>query len=123
MNKEQRSKQNDIRERTYTFSLQIIKLVGALPNKPEYWPFRDQLLRSGTSIGSNCVEAVGVSSRKEFGRYNEIALRSAQEARYWLNLLKDSRLVEASDIDPLIDEVNQLCKMLYVTVKSIKNNS
>lgn len=47
-------------------------------------------MRSGTSVGANLVEATSSSSKLEFKKFHEIALKSANETKYWLGLLRDS---------------------------------
>jgi four helix bundle protein len=63
-----------------------------LPNKRSAWIIIDQLIRSATSIGANLIEARAASSRLEFKRFYEISLKSANETKYWLCLLRDARL-------------------------------
>jgi four helix bundle protein len=77
---------SDIRYRAYKFSLDAIKLVEEFPNKRIAWIITDQLFRSVTSIGANLVEAKSASSKKDFIKYYEIALKSANESKYWLCL-------------------------------------
>lgn len=80
-----------------------------------------QLMRSATSIGANVSEASGSSSRTEYKRYFEIALKSANESLYWLNLLKDSNeWKQTTQIDELIAECKALGKMLAAAVKKLK---
>mgnify|MGYP003866386553 CR=1 FL=1 len=61
-----------------------------LPNKKVYWVISDQLLRAATSIGANIVEAKASSSKRDFIKFYEIALKSANETKYWLGLLRDA---------------------------------
>jgi len=84
----------DLRQRCYKFSLDIIAFTDTLPNKRSAWIITDQLIRSATSIGANLIEARASSSRLEFKKFYEIALKSANETKYWLNLLKDTKLAE-----------------------------
>lgn len=88
------NKAKDIKERAYSFSLKIISLVKEFPPNTIYRIFGDQLLRSATSIGANLIEAKGSSSRKDFARFYEIALKSSNETLYWLYLFKDSKLLK-----------------------------
>lgn len=74
----------DLRERCYNFGLQIIFLVDKLPNKRSAWIIEDQIIRSATSIGANLIEARASSSRLEYKKFYEIALKSANETKYWL---------------------------------------
>jgi four helix bundle protein len=112
---------SDLRERCYRFSLSIIKLTDALPNKRSAWVISDQLIRSATSIGANLVEARASSSRLEFKKFYEIALKSANETRYWLGLLLDSQLADAIKISPLLSEVVEIANMLASGVLKLKD--
>lgn len=109
-----------LRERCYGFGLQIIRLVDTLPNKRAAWVIGDQVIRSGTSIGANVVEAKASASRLEYKKFYEIALKSAHETIYWLRLLKDSKLANEREIDKLSDEVSQLSRMLGASVIKLK---
>ena len=112
---------SNIRYRSYYFSLSIIKFIHGLPEKRAYWSIGDQLLRSSTSIGANLVEAQSSSSKKDFMRYYEIALKSANETRYWLSLLKDSKLVEEKVIFYLIDEAKQIANMIGSSLLTMRH--
>ncbi len=83
-------KSKDVKVRAYKFSLDIIKFVNNLPNKRAFWSIGDQLLRSSTSIGANMIEAKAASSKRDFVKFYEISLKSANETKYWICLLRDS---------------------------------
>ena len=117
------SLKNDIRERCYKFSLEIIKLIEKLPNKRSYKVIADQLIRSATSIGANLFEAKASSSRLEFKRFYEVALKSANETKYWLGLLRDTKLVDDKIISSLLDEVNEIANMIASGVMKLKNKN
>lgn len=110
----------DLRYRSFQFSLQIIELVKGFPDNKIYRIFTDQLLRSATSIGANIIEAKSSSSRREFLKYYEISLKSANETIYWLNLLKDANLVEAKELFNLLSEIDQITRMLSSSVLTLK---
>lgn len=110
----------DLKSRAYGYGLSVIALCDTLPNKRAAWVIADQLIRCSCSIGANLVEARAASSRLEFKKFNEIALKSANEAQYWLSLLKDAGLAKAGDIDPLLAEVMELANMLAAGVKKLK---
>jgi len=109
-----------LKHRSFTFSKQLLKVVALLPNKKIYWVITDQLLRSGTSIGANIIEAQAASSKKDFIKFFQIALKSANETEYWLNLLKNLPEVNKQDIDNLINEVQELSKMLAASLITLK---
>lgn len=111
---------SNVRYRAYQFSLSIIKLVESFPEKKIFWILSDQLLRAATSIGANLIEAKSSSSKRDFIKFYEIALKSANETIYWLCLLRDSRLVEAEKVQPLINEVKQLADMIASSLLTMK---
>ena len=114
---------SDLRERCFSFSLRVIALADVLPNKRSAWIIIDQLIRAATSIGANLVEARASSSRLEFKRFYEIALKSANETKYWLCLLRDSSLAEKNIIDELLKEVTEIANMLGSGVIKLKRKS
>jgi four helix bundle protein len=111
---------NDIKQRTYTFSLDIIKLIRFLPNDMVSRTIGGQLLRSATSIGANIVEAQAGSSKKDFINYLNIALKSANESVYWLNLLRDSGIGKGESINVLVEDGTQLAKILGSSLVTLK---
>jgi len=113
-------KSNDVKIRAYHFSLKIIKFVNELPDKRAFWSIGDQLLRSATSIGANMIEAQSSSSRKEFIKYYEISLKSANETKYWLCLLRDSYPDLKTKCTELLNELTEICNMLGSSVLTLK---
>ncbi len=110
----------NLKHRSYTFSILIIKFVSEFSNKRVYWIIADQLLRAATSIGANIIEAKSSSSRREFIKFYEIALKSANETIYWLNLLKDAHLLDSTDLLSLINEANEISNMLGSSLITLK---
>jgi len=75
--------------RLIRFSLSIIDLSETLKKDRKFWVIIDQLIRSATSIGANVVEAKSSSSRRDYIKFFEIALKSANETKYWLILVRE----------------------------------
>lgn len=111
---------SDLKERCYRFSLEILKLTDTLPQKRSSWVIADQLIRSATSIGANLIEARASSSRLEFKKFYEIALKSANETLYWLGLLRDANLSDSQTLNQLLKEADELAKMLASGVLKLK---
>lgn len=99
----------------------IIKFLETLPEKKIYWVISDQLLRSATSVGANIIEAKSSSSRRDFIKFYEIALKSANESKYWLGLLRDAVGIEKGKIEPLLQETEEISKMLASSLLTLKN--
>jgi len=111
---------SDLRARCYNLGLQVISITDMLPNKRSAWVIVDQLIRSSTSIGANLTEARASSSRLEFKKFYEIALKSANETKYWLCLLRDVGLVSTERIETLLTETNEISNMLASAVLRLK---
>lgn len=112
----------DIKKRSYFFALKIISLVDALSNNRSNLIIGDQLLRSGTSIGANIIEAQAASSKRDFRNFLNHALKSANETKFWLGLLRDSGKVSTADITPLLTEAKELANILASSVIKLKGN-
>lgn len=111
----------DLKYRAYYFSIKIIKFVGTLPNQRIYWIITDQLVRSATSIGANIIEAQAASSKRDFARFFEIALKSANETKYWLALLRDATDLEKEIVNTLIEEAKEVSNILGASLLTLKN--
>ena len=115
----------DIKLRCYSLSLSVIQLIDALNIKRIFYSLIDQLLRSSTSIGANLVEARAAHSKKDFIKFYEISLKSSNETKYWLCLLRDGLKVDKNKINDLLKEVNEISKIIasiVVKLKDIKAN-
>jgi len=112
--------QIDLKSRCYKFSLSLITFIDTLPNQRNCWIIGDQLFRSGTSIGANLVEGVASSSRLEFKKYHEITLKSSNETKYWLGLLKDSGKANKEKVNELLKEVTEIGNMIASGVMKLK---
>lgn len=124
MQNDNEKRKSEIKYRAAYFSLNIISFVESFPSRKTFWILGDQLLRSATSVGANIVEAQAASSRKDFIRFYDIALKSANETRYWLFLLKESNLLttnpEFTKIKSLQDEACELGKILGASLLTLK---
>jgi four helix bundle protein len=81
-----------------------------------------QLTRSAMSIGANVTEATNSSTRKEFKRYYEIALKSGSETKYWIRIHRDAFEVQDDELTILMQEAYELCRILGASVIKLKSN-
>ncbi|MFI5219186.1 MAG: four helix bundle protein [Bacteroidia bacterium] len=79
----------DIKIRTQRFAVEVIRLSREFKKNKVDFALVDQFLRSGTSIGANVREAKASSTKKELIRFYEIALRSANETEYWIEVIEE----------------------------------
>jgi len=95
-------KQYNIRHRCYYFSKEIVLFVKDCKYDKIYSSLFDQLIRSATSIGANMVESTAGSPKKDWKKFHIIALKSANEAKYWLCLIRDSLEADRSKISGVV---------------------
>ena len=109
-------KESIVQKKSFKFSLKIIDLYKNLERENEYI-ISKQILRSGTSIGANIEEALAGQSRKDFIAKMAISSKEARETKYWLRLLKESKLTSLN-VDDMIDDIFELIRMLTSIVKT-----
>jgi four helix bundle protein len=78
-------------------------------------------LRSATSIGANIIEAKSASSKKDFIKYFGIALKSANETIYWLELLREVDPIQRNIIAEILDEAGVISKIIGASILTMKN--
>ena len=99
-------------------ALNIINFVQNLSKKQLI--IANQILRSGTSIGANIAESVYAVSRADFCNKLQIALKEANETKYWLTLLNKSNMIEKVEYETLNNNVIELIKILTRSIKTGK---
>lgn len=113
---------NIIKEKSYNFSLRIVKLYKYLLSHWKASSLANQILRSGTSIGANIEEALGGTSKKDFINKLSIAYKEARETHYWLKLLKDSSFINEKMFKSIEPDCIEICKLLFTIIRTTRNN-
>ncbi len=111
---------NDFKNRLYQFVLRLIKFIGLLPHNAVTKVIIDQTIRSGTSVLANYVEAKAASSRREFTNFFQYSLKSANETKVWLSLLKDSGNCDAKEEEILLQEITEIANILASSIIKLK---
>ena len=102
------------------FALRVVRLYKYLRDRKES-VIAKQMLRSGTSIGTNIAESRYAQSKSDFAAKLQIALKEAAETQYWLELLRDAELVKSDKtFTSLFDDCTELIKLLTSSVKTAK---
>lgn len=113
--------ENLIQDKSFKFSIRIIKLFKYLKNKKKVEKeLIGQILRSGTSIGANIEEAIGAYSRKDFIHKLQIAYKESRETKYWLRLLEATELLEVEIANSMLIDCEEILKILAAILKSTK---
>ncbi len=113
-------KEFDLKSRTKSFALRIIKLFTSLPKTAEAQVIGKQILRSGTSVGAQYREACRARSNSEFISKMASSLQELDETSYWLELLVDANFIKAEKLKSLQDEADQLIAIFVSSIKTAK---
>lgn len=108
------------KRRLYTFTLKLIEFLDKLPKDNVTYRLGDQLLRGGTGILSNYIEGQSSSSKKEFTNYFQISLKSSNESKVWLALLRDSKRAKPQDVKWFLDELQEFSNILTSSIITLK---
>lgn len=111
---------NVIVDKSFKFSIRIIKIYKYLVDEKREWVLGKQLLRSGTSIGANVMEGVHGVSKADFKNKLGIEFKEAKETEYWLQLLIASNILEQDDFDVsmAVKECDEICRILSKIIKT-----
>lgn len=114
-------KQSIIKEKSYQFAIRIVKFYVFLKDEKREFVLSKQVLRSGTSIGAMVEEALQAESSSVFIHKLSIANKEANETRYWIKLLKDTDFIDSTEAKSLINDCEELIKMLVSIIKTTKS--
>jgi four helix bundle protein len=120
------AKTNQLSDRLLDFAVEVIKITDALPNTVAGRHVGGQLIRAGTSCGSNYEEACGAESRSDFSHKMSIVLKELKESRFWLRLISRTEMLTDNRTEPVLDECQQLCAIVaksILTAKRRKNSN
>jgi four helix bundle protein len=115
--------ENELKARTKSFSLRVMKLVDALPNTTAGRAIGNQLIRSGTSVGANYRAACRGRSKAEFIAKIGIVVEEADESAFWLELIMDGELLARETVIPLHQEAEELTAIFTASGRTAKQNN
>tara|TARA_R110000868_G_scaffold118221_1_gene313666 strand:- start:5633 stop:5986 length:354 start_codon:yes stop_codon:yes gene_type:complete len=97
-----------LEKRTIQFAIEIINLSSSLPKTPESLVVRNQLTKSGTSVGANYREANRSRSKRDFKNKIRISLAEASETDYWLEIIEELNWIKKENINEIRKEAKEL---------------
>ncbi len=115
------NREYDLEEKLETFGEKIIDLAKKTPRNIVTIPVLDQLIRSGTSVGANYMEANGASSKQDFRNKIYICKKESKETMHWLRMLAKACEAVKDDCRALWDESQGYAKMFSKIGSSLKN--
>ena len=113
----------ELQDRTKQFALRVLKLTDVLPRTAAGRAISRELVRAATSVGANYRSACRARSRAEFTAKLGVAVEEADESLYWLELVRDGKLLPENKLSLLLKEADELTAILASGRKSAVNTS
>lgn len=107
-------------EKAYRFAIRVVRAYRYLCQEEKEYVLSKQFLRCGTSIGANLAEANGGISDSDFSAKVSIAYKECQETKYWLNLLKDTDLIDERTFTSMHNDAEEIAKMLFAVLRKTR---
>ena len=107
-------------DRLLDFAVEVMRIVDALPKTLAGRHAGGQLIRAGTSCGSNYEEACGAESRSDFAHKLSIVLKELKESRFWLRFICRTKMLDLTYASSVLDECEQLCAMVAKSIITAK---
>lgn len=111
----------DLEERTARFGEEVIKICRSVKLDPVISPLINQLVRSGTSVGANYMEANSASSKKDFTNKIFIAKKESQESKHWLRMMMFCLPDRREEIEKLWQESHELTLIFQKITTNLRN--
>lgn len=110
----------DFKKRLYSFILKLIAFLEELPKDRITQVMVDQLMRSGTSIIGNYIEAQASSSKKDFTNFFNYSLKSANESKLWIALLRDTNRGSKEEINSFLKELEEISNIFGSSILKLR---
>lgn len=111
----------EFKSRLYAWVLRLIRFLDSIQKDSVSTIMSNQLLRSGTSVLANYVEANSASSKKDFINFYTHSLKSANESKVWLSLLKDTKRGSLREHEELMGELMEISNIIASCILTLKD--
>lgn len=110
-----------LKARIYNWTIKLVKYLRVLSRAHDraIWVTSDQLIRCGTSVGANYIEAIGSPSTKDFRNFLAISLKSCNESKYWLAVIRDTGMDAKDELSWLLQEAIEISNILGKSVSTL----
>jgi len=114
---------DDIENRLIDFAVRVINVCESLPKTQAAQHIGGQLVRSGTSPAPNYAEARAAESGKDFIHKLKIVLKELNESRVWLKMIIRTDMTKEKQLENLLDENDQLCRIISASINTARSNN
>jgi len=116
-------KQIEFKKRLYAFILRLVKYIENLKKTQTSKVIGDQLLRSGTGILGTYIEGLSSSSKREYINYFNYSLKSTNESKVWVSILRDTGNGDKEEANWLLKELDEYSKIFASSILTLKGRN
>lgn len=113
--------ENNLYKKSYAFATKVVFTYQELVKSNKEYVLSKQLLRCGTSIGTNVAEANGAISKSDFSAKLTISYKECLETKFWLSLLRDTGYLSEKKFSELHSDADELGKILFTIIKKTRS--
>ena len=99
------------------FAVKIVNLTDQIQGKSV---LKNQILKSGTSIGANVHEANYAQSKADFVSKMQIALKECYESEYWIELFVKTNIISDEQYAELKNDCGKIRRILISAINTTK---
>jgi len=121
MENDKKKFKQEFKKRIYHWILRLIKMTGNLSKGSANEVIIKQIIRSSTSIMANYIEADSAASKKDFINFFTYSLKSANETKFWLTLIKDINPGCEQEIEYLTKELIEISNIIAASILTLKD--
>lgn len=111
-----------LQEKSFKFALRIVRLSQFLNTEKREFVLSKKILDSGTNIGILIEEGKQGENRADFRQKYSVANKEAFKTNFILRLLRESEFISKTQAESLLDDCEELQKMLVATLKTIRQS-
>lgn len=111
----------EMKVRIYRWSVRLVKYLRKLAKEKENLvaSIFIQVIRSGTSVCANYIEAIGAPTTNDFRKFLAHSLKSCNETKFWLSLIKDTGIDDCEELSWLLQEAIEIANILGKSVSTL----
>ena len=103
--------------------MKCVQLCREIAEKHHEYDLTNQLKRSSTSISANLNEAAYAASRADFSNKLNIAMKEANESRYWLDLFHETKMMDDRQYEEIYPSIESIIRMLTASLVTLRGKN
>ena len=111
-----------LRDKSYSYALKVIRVYKQIVVEYKEFVLSRQFLKAGTATGALVSEAEFAQSKPDFISKMSIALKEANECRYWISLLRDSEYITLATATDLLSDNEEIIRILVASIITAKKS-